>query len=147
MNRRNKSKNPSSFCITTKFCLLLIAFNGYICSSCQYQQVIGKARCGHYTVKSYADAHGGLCRKCHSNFVTILELEKKYGEDAVVDYWYGMILTRLPESKEEVRCFISYLIDFYQQKLIETPSKQNYIRKMLYMLNSIQEPFDIQTLR
>ena len=95
--------------------------------------MIGKARCGHYTVKSYADAHGGLYRKC--------------GEDAVVDYWYGMILTRLPESKEEVRCFISHLIDFYQQKLIETPSKQNYIRKMLYMLNSIQEPFDIETLR
>jgi hypothetical protein len=109
--------------------------------------VIGKARCGHYAVKSYTDAHGGLCRKCHSNFVNILGLEKKYGEDALVEYWYGMILTRLPESKEEIKCLVSHLIDFYQQKLIETPSKQKYIQKMLYMLNSIQEPFDIETLR
>ncbi len=58
-----------------------------------------------------------------------------------------MILVNLPESKEEIRCFISHLIDFYQQKLIEMPSKQKYIRKMLYMLNSIQEPFDVETLR
>ena len=72
---------------------------------------------------------------------------KKYGEDALVEYCYGMILTRLPESKEEMRCLVSHLIDFYQQKLIETPSKQKYIQKMLYMLNSIQEPFDIETLR
>jgi hypothetical protein len=109
--------------------------------------MIGKARCGHYAVKSYTDAHGGLCRKCHSNFVNIRGLEKKYGEDALVEYWYGMILTRLPESKEEIRCFVSHLIDFYQQKLIEKPSKQKYIQKMLYMLNSIQEPFDIETLK
>ena len=109
--------------------------------------MLGKARCGHHAVKSYTDAHGGLCRKCHSNFVNILGLEKKYGEDARVEYWYGMILTRLPESKEEIRCFVSHLIDFYQQKLIEKPSKQKYIQKMLYMLNSIQEPFDIETLR
>jgi hypothetical protein len=51
--------------------------------------MIVKARCGHYAVKSYADAHGGLCRKCHSNFVNILELEKKYGEDALVDSGMG----------------------------------------------------------
>jgi hypothetical protein len=109
--------------------------------------MIAKARCGHFAVKSYADSHGGLCRRCHSNFSALLDLEKKYGEDALVEYWYGLILVNLPESKEEIRCFISHLIDFYQQKLIEMPSKQKYIRKMLYMLNSIQEPFDIETLR
>lgn len=109
--------------------------------------MIGKARCGHYAVTSYTEAHNGLCRKCHSNFMTILELEKKYGEDALLEYWYGMILARLPESKEEVGCFVSHLIDFYQQKLFEAPSKQKYIRKMLYMLNSIQDPFDVETLR
>jgi len=45
-----------------------------------------KAKCGHVTEKSYADAHGGLCRKCHSNFSSLLELEQKYGEDALVEY-------------------------------------------------------------
>ncbi|MGB7696340.1 MAG: hypothetical protein WBL46_03865, partial [Nitrososphaeraceae archaeon] len=37
--------------------------------------IIMKAKCGHVTEKSYADAHGGLCRKCHSNFSFLLELE------------------------------------------------------------------------
>lgn len=116
------------------FCLLSLA-------------MIQKARCGHFAAKSYADAHGGLCRKCHSNFAIIVELEKRYGEDALVEYWYSMILTNMPESKEEIKCFISHLIDFYQQKLTETPSKQTYIKKMLYMLQSVQEPFDMETLR
>jgi hypothetical protein len=98
-------------------------------------------------MKSYSDAHGGLCRKCHSNFASIVELEKKYGEDALVQYWYSMILTGLPENKEEMACFISHLIDFYQQKLVETPSRQKYIRKMLYMLRSVQQPFSAETLR
>jgi hypothetical protein len=44
-------------------------------------------------------------------------------------------------------CFISHLVDFYQQKLVETPSKQKYIKKMLYMLQSVQEPSDAETLR
>jgi hypothetical protein len=48
--------------------------------------IIMKAKCGHVTEKSYADAHGGLCRKCHSNFSFLLELEQKYGEDALVVY-------------------------------------------------------------
>ena len=41
-----------------------------------------KARCGHVEHKFYSDAHHGLCRKCHSNFAFLLELEQKYGEDA-----------------------------------------------------------------
>jgi hypothetical protein len=106
-----------------------------------------KAKCGHVTEKSYADAHGGLCRKCHSNFSSLLELEQKYGEDALVEYWYAKILTYPSQTKEEMDCFINHLIEFYQQKLTEVPSKQNYIKKMLYMLRSIQEPFDIQTSR
>ena|SRR5437867_13035206 len=109
--------------------------------------MIQKARCGHYAAKWYLEAHGGLCRRCHSNFVAIIELEKKYGEDALVEYWYSMILANLPESKGEVGCLVSHLIDFYQQKLTEMPSKKKYIRKMLYMLGSIQKPFDIETLR
>ncbi|AIC15818.1 hypothetical protein [Nitrososphaera viennensis] len=106
-----------------------------------------KTRCGHFATRSYADAHGGLCRKCHSNFASLVELEKRYGEDALVEYWYSAILTNLPESKEEMKCFISHLIDFYQQKLIEIPSKQRYIKKMLYMLQSVLEPSDMETLR
>ena len=106
-----------------------------------------KAKCGHVTEKSYADAHVGLCRKCHSNFSFLLELEQKYGEDSIVEYWYAKILTYPSETKEEVDCFINHFIEFYQQKLTEVPSKKNYIKKMLYMLSSIKEPFEIQTLR
>jgi hypothetical protein len=39
------------------------------------------------------------------------------------------------------------LIEFYQRNLIEVPSKQRYIKKMLFMLHSIQNPFTIETLR
>ena len=81
------------------------------------------------------------------NFSFLLELEQKYGEDVLVEYWYGKILTYPSETKEEVICFINHLIEFYQQKLVEVPSKKNYIKKMLFMLHSIKEPFDIQTLR
>lgn len=109
--------------------------------------MIQKARCGHYSAKAYLEAHSGLCRKCHSNFTSLVELEKKYGEDALVEYWYSMILTRLPESKEEVECLVSHLVSFYQQKLIEMPSKQRYIKKMLYMLRSVQKPVDMETLK
>ncbi|HVD07589.1 MAG TPA: hypothetical protein VNB67_04020, partial [Nitrososphaeraceae archaeon] len=73
--------------------------------------------------------------------------EQKYGEDSLVEYWYANILTYPSETKEEVDCFINHLIEFYQQKLMEVPSKKNYIKKMLYMLSSIKEPSDIQTLR
>jgi len=106
-----------------------------------------KAKCGHVTEKSYADAHDGLCRRCHSNFSFLLELEQKNGEDALVEYWYAQILTYPSGTKEEIVCFINHLIEFYKRKLMEVPSKKNYIKKMLYMLRSINEPFDIQTLR
>ncbi len=109
--------------------------------------MIMKAKCGHVAEKSYAEAHCGLCRKCHSNFSFILELEQKYGEDALVEYWYGKILTYSSEAKEDVDCLINHLIEYYQQKLTEFPSKGKYIKKMLYMLRSIQVPFDMQTLR
>jgi len=42
---------------------------------------------------------------------------------------------------------MEHLVAFYKRKLIEVPSKENYIRKMLYMLNSLQEPYDIESLR
>jgi len=106
-----------------------------------------KAKCGHVTEKSYAEAHHGLCRKCHSNFSSLLELEQKCGEDALVEYWYAKILTYQSETKEEVDCILNHLIEFYQQKLTDFTSKKNYIKKMLYMLRSIQEPFDMQALR
>jgi hypothetical protein len=109
--------------------------------------MLEKTRCGHFATKSYADAHGGLCRKCHANFAILIELEKRYGEDALIEYWYSALLANMPESKEEIKCFISHLIDFYQQKLIETPSRQKYIKKMLFMLKSLLEPFDIETQR
>jgi hypothetical protein len=49
-----------------------------------------KAKCGHAEDKRYSDAHHGLCRKCHSNFAFLLELEQKYGEDALIEYWYAI---------------------------------------------------------
>ncbi|MFL6380497.1 MAG: hypothetical protein ACJ72S_04300 [Nitrososphaeraceae archaeon] len=109
-----------------------------------------KAKCGHAEDKRYSDAHHGLCRKCHSNFAFLLELEQKYGEDALIEYWYAKILTSPSERKVgevEVDCFIDHLIEFYQQNLIKFPSKEKYIRKMLYMLHSLQKPFHIETLR
>ena len=100
-----------------------------------------KARCGHSESKSYARAHHGLCRRCHSNFAYLVELEERHGEDALVEYWYSQILANLSESRD-AGCLIDHLIDFYQRKLIEVPSKQRYIGKMLYMLRSVKEPFD-----
>ena len=47
--------------------------------------MIMEARCGHVEEKLYADAHHGLCRKCHSNFAFLLELEQKFGEDALIE--------------------------------------------------------------
>ncbi|HEX7208738.1 MAG TPA: hypothetical protein VF233_11190 [Nitrososphaeraceae archaeon] len=81
-----------------------------------------KSTCGHLEENSFMNANDGLCRKCHSNFAFLLELEAKYGEDVLVEYWYAMILTHLS-------------------------SKENYTKKMLYMLHSIREPFDIEDLR
>src|SRR6266545_994761 len=88
--------------------------------------IIMKAKCGHMTEKSYANAHGGLCRKCHSNFSFLLELEQKYGEDALVEYWYAKILTYSSSERNEydVYCLIDHLVEFYQQNLIKFPSKK-----------------------
>jgi hypothetical protein len=104
-----------------------------------------KTRCGHFESKSYAQAHYGLCRKCHSNFAYLVELEGKHGEDALVEYWYSQILANLSESSD-AGCLIDHLIEFYQRKLTEIPSKQRYITKMLYMLRSVKEPFDANKL-
>ncbi len=106
-----------------------------------------EARCGHLEEELYAVKHHGLCRKCHSNFAFLLELEQKYGEDALVEYWYAKILTYSSERKEDVGCLIEHLIDFYQRNLIKLPSKAKYIRKILFMLRSLQEPFNIESLR
>jgi hypothetical protein len=103
-------------------------------------------RCGHLADRSFANNHNGLCRKCHSNFSFLLDLEEKFGEDVVVEYWYGMILIRLSDDKHATQCFIEHLIDFYSKKLLQvSSSKQSYIQKMLYMLNSLKKPFDIKS--
>ena len=108
-----------------------------------------KTTCGHFEEKSFTQTNNGLCRKCHSNFAFLLEIEEKYGESVLVEYWYAMILTHLSsrEDKQGVKCFIEHLTMFYRRKLVEVPSKENYIKKMLYMLHSIQEPFDKEDLR
>ena len=108
-----------------------------------------RSTCGHLEEKSFIQANNGLCRKCHSNFAFLLEIEMKYGEDALVEYWYAMILTHLSsrEDKQAVKCFIEHLTTFYQRKLNEIPSKESYTKKMLYILQSIQEPFDMEGLR
>ena len=108
-----------------------------------------KARCGHVEERFYSDAHHGLCRKCHSNFAFLQEFEQKYGEDALIEYGmlkYSPIHHRKVKG-EDVGCFIDHLIEYCQLNLIKFPSKQKYIKKMLYMLHSLQEPFDIETLR
>ncbi|HEY3525872.1 MAG TPA: hypothetical protein VGK47_06730 [Nitrososphaeraceae archaeon] len=107
-----------------------------------------KAKCGHVVEKKYIDVHDGLCRKCHSNFSLIQELESKGGEDALVQYWYAMILTKLAGvSEQESACLIGHLIEFYQKQLVIVPSKERYVRKMLYMLNSLLTPFDEKSLK
>jgi hypothetical protein len=105
-----------------------------------------RAKCGHYVSESYARAHHGLCRKCHSNFAYLVELEEKYGDDALVEYWFSMIMVNLSNSREDADCLIDHLIDFYQRKLVEIPSKRRYFHKMLFMLRSIKEPFDAQKM-
>jgi hypothetical protein len=104
-------------------------------------------RCDHQTDRSFAKDHNGLCRKCHSNFSFLLDIEGKFGEDVVVEYWYGMILTRLSDDNNQAtQCFIEYLTDFYLKKLSEvSSSKRSYIQKMLYTLNSLKKPFDIKS--
>ena len=103
-------------------------------------------RCGHLTDRSFAKSHNRLCRKCHSNFSFLLDIEEKFGEDVVVEYWYGMILIRLSDDKQATQCFIEHLTDFYSKKLSEVSSnKRSYIQKMLYMLKSLKEPFDIKS--
>jgi hypothetical protein len=105
-----------------------------------------KTHCGHLSDRSFTNSHDGLCRKCHSNFSFLLDLEEKFGEDVVVEYWYGMILTRLSDDKQATQCFIEHLVDFYSRKLPEVSSnKQSYIKKMLYMLNSLKKPFDTKS--
>jgi hypothetical protein len=108
-----------------------------------------KAKCGHIVEKKHIDVHNGLCRKCHSNFSYILDLESKYGEDALVEYWYAMILANLSPgvSKQESNCLIGHLIEFYQRQLVMVPSKERYIKKMLFMLNSLWEPFDVESVK
>jgi hypothetical protein len=102
--------------------------------------------CRHLTDKSFAKGHNGLCRKCHSNFSFLLDIEEKFGEDVVVEYWYGMILIRLSDDKQATQCFIEHLTDFYSKKLTEvSSSKRPYIQKMLYMLNSLKKPFDFKS--
>ena len=109
---------------------------------------MGKAKCGHIENKIYSDAHYGLCRNCHSNFAFLMELEQKYGEDALIEYWYAKILTYSPsERMVQVNCFIDHLIEFYECSLTKFPSRERYIRKMLYMLHSLQRPFDVHVLK
>lgn len=107
-----------------------------------------KAKCGHVVGKKYIDVHDELCRKCHSSFSFIQDLESKGDEDELVQYWYAMILTKLSGvNKQESTCLIGHLIEFYKKQLIIVPSKERYVKKMLYMLNSLLTPFDVKTLR
>ncbi|MDP9211131.1 MAG: hypothetical protein M3N27_03950, partial [Thermoproteota archaeon] len=66
----------------------------------------------------------------------------------LVQYWYAMILTKLSGvCKQESTCLIGHLIEYYQKQLVIVPSKERYVRKMLYMLNSLLTPFDVKSLK
>jgi len=107
-----------------------------------------KAKCGHIVERAYAEAHNGLCRRCDSNFSFLIGLESIAGEDALIEYWYAMILTHISsEDRQGAECLIRHLIDFYQRKLSFIPTKERYIKKMLYMLNSLSQPFDLNSLK
>jgi hypothetical protein len=51
------------------------------------------------------------------------------------------------ENKLGVNCLIDHLVEFYHGKLATVPSKERYIRKMIYMLNSLRQPFDIDSMK
>ena len=109
-----------------------------------------KARCGHLVERSTPEAHLGLCRRCHSNYIFVTELESRHGEDALVQYWCAMVLANLysgGENSQTANCLIDHLVEFYQRKLVSFPSKERYIRKMLYMLNSLRQPFNADDLK
>ena len=79
-----------------------------------------------------------------------MDLESEYGEDALVQYWYAMILANLSSAEGGARssnCLIEHMVEFYQSKLDMVPSKSKYIRKMLYMLNSLKNPLNIEALK
>ena len=106
-----------------------------------------QAKCGHLAPRSYANTHNGLCRRCHANFSFLLDMEDRYGEDVVIEYWYAKILIHLSDDIQATNCFIDHLVDFYSKKLHEvSANKQPYVRKMLYMLNSLKEPFDNRSM-
>ena len=67
----------------------------------------------------------------------------------LIEYWYSRILTYSSSERKErdIDCLVDHLIEFYQENLIKYPLKRNYIKKMLYMLYSLREPFDIETLK
>lgn len=93
---------------------------------------ITNSKCGHFVAKSYADTHAGLENVILIEFLA--ELEGKCGEDALLEYWYAMILYSISKD-EEVDCLMDHLLKFYHKKLNEVQSKQKYIKKMLYMLH------------
>ena len=103
------------------------------------QEFLMNLRCGHQTDRSFAKDHNGLCRKCHSNFSLLLDIEEKFG-DVVVEYWYGTILTRLSDDNQTTQCFIEHLTDFYSKKLLEVfSSKQSYIQKNALYVKLIEK--------
>ena len=110
-----------------------------------------KAKCGHIIRKeeiTYVNAHYGLCRQCHSNFVFLVELEGQYGKDALIEYWFAMILSNLSENREKTNCLLDHLIEYYLNKLGKGSSSYNevYLRKMMFMLRSLQNPSDEKSL-
>ena len=86
-----------------------------------------KAKCDHFVEKSFVQAHDGLCRQCHPSFAFFVNVEYNYGEDALIEYWYAKILTYLSSERkgEDAGCFIDHLVEFYQRKLIQVPSKES----------------------
>ena len=71
----------------------------------------------------------------------LLNWKSQYGKDALIEYWFAMILSNLSEDREKTNCLLDHLIEYYQCKLkVSSSHDYSYVQKMLYMLHSLQKP-------
>jgi len=69
-----------------------------------------------YTMRLTLDS---LCRRCHSSFTFIVDLERKNMAKTLIEYWYPLILAQLFKSHDGVQSLVFHLIKFYEIKPAE----------------------------